>query len=176
MICPICKNEKLKKAVFFGDEVEYCQKCLGVWLEEDELRKAKDDFDKSLNWLDVDLWQDKKNFKLTASPKICPKCEVPMYSVSYNGSVIDVDVCNLCFGVWLDRGEFKQITKYLKEKGTKEIIENYWKTLAKEGIELFTGPEDFKEEVSDFWSVLKLINYKLLANETIRNLIVSLPK
>ena len=54
MLCPICKIE-LEKAIFYGVEVDYCPRCLGVWFEEDELRLAKDEKDKNLNWLDVDL-------------------------------------------------------------------------------------------------------------------------
>ena len=42
-----------------GVEVDYCPVCLGTWFDEDELRQAKDSKDKNLNWLDIDLWEDK---------------------------------------------------------------------------------------------------------------------
>ncbi|GAI41869.1 unnamed protein product, partial [marine sediment metagenome] len=37
----------------------------------------------------------------------------------------------------------------LEEKGKTEILENYFKNLIQEGVEVFTGPETFRSEVSD---------------------------
>ena len=64
-----CPNDKeyLEKVLFHLVEVDYCPKCLGIWFDKDELRLAKDDKDKDLNWLDVDLWRDKSKFKVLAS-------------------------------------------------------------------------------------------------------------
>ena len=96
----------MKKTVFYGTEVDYCPRCLGLWFEKDELRQAKDDKTPALNWLDVDLWADKKKLRVSFSdkkcPSCCPSCSVPMYSVEYGDSGITVDICNVCKGVWLD--------------------------------------------------------------------------
>jgi len=177
MKCPSCKNRKTKKAVFYGTEADYCPKCLGLWFEEDELRRAKDEKDKELIWLDIDLWKDKSRFKITQSPIICPLCSVPMYSVKYGDSQIEVDLCNLCHSIWLDRGEFKKIINYLKERGKEEVLKNYLKNLFKEGAEIIVGPETFDEEVEDFLALIKLLNYKLMAQyPKISQLILGLPK
>lgn len=176
MNCPICKTE-LKKAVFYGVEVDYCPQCLGVWFEQDELAQAKDEKDKNLNWLDIDLWQEKTKFKISQIQKICPVCSIPLYSVKYGDSQIEVDLCNLCQGIWLDRGEFKRVIDYLKEKGKTEVLENYFKNLIAEGVEVFTGPESFRSEVSDFLTILKLLNYKFATQHpTITKIISGLPK
>ena len=176
MNCPICKKE-FKKAVFYGVGVDYCPQCLGLWFEEDELRQAKDEKDKNLNWLDIDLWQDKKKFKISKDKRICPRCSVPLYSVNYSDSNIEVDVCSVCQGIWLDRGEFKKIIEYLKKKGKTEILENYFKNLIREGAEVFTGPETFQEEIADFLTILKLLNYKFATEHpTISEMISNLPK
>jgi Zn-finger nucleic acid-binding protein len=37
MKCPQCKNKILKKAMIHGIEIDYCQKCHGIWLNKDEL-------------------------------------------------------------------------------------------------------------------------------------------
>jgi len=176
MTCPICKTE-LKKAVFYGVEVDYCPNCLGLWFERDELREAKDEKDNNLNWLDIDLWQEEAKFKISPQKKLCPSCQVPLYEVHYGDSQIKIDLCNLCQGIWLDRGEFKKIIDYLKDKGKKEVLKNYFKNLIEEGVEVFTGPETFRSELSDFLTILKLLNYKFATQYPIITKIISeLPK
>ncbi len=176
MTCPICKTE-LKKVVFYGVEVDYCPNCLGLWFERDELRQAKDEKDENLNWLDIDLWKEEAKFKISPGKKLCPHCQVPLYEVNYSDSKVKVDLCNLCEGIWLDRGEFKKIINYLKEKEKKEVLDSYFKNLVKEGIEIFTGPETFREEIGDFLTVLKLLNYKFLTQYPILSkIITTLPK
>jgi len=177
MNCPNCKNQNLKEAVFYSTGVDYCPQCLGVWFDEDELRQAKDEKDKDFNWLDIDLWQDEKKFQLGKGQKACPKDGVPLYEVRYGNSDIRVDVCDMCRGIWLDRGEFKKIVDYLRTKGQDEALNNYLANLASEAKEIFTGPEEFKEEVGDFLSLLKILNYKLAVQHPYLNqLIGSLPK
>ncbi|MCD6233086.1 zf-TFIIB domain-containing protein [bacterium] len=172
MVCPLCKTE-LKKAIFYGVEVDYCPKCLGLWFDKDELRQAKDKKDKDLNWLDIDLWKDETQFRISPLQKICPKCGVPLYEVRYGDADIRVDVCNLCEGIWLDRGEFKKIIDYLKAKGEEEILRNYFRNLLEEGFEVFAGPETFKEEVGDFLVILKLLSYKFAVQHPIISKIIS---
>ncbi len=176
MMCPRCKKE-LKKAIFYKTEVDYCSQCLGIWFEDDELRWAKDEKDHNLNWLDVDLWKNEEKFKISYGIRLCPACRLPLYEVFYGDSDVVVDVCNLCQGIWLDRGEFKRIIDYLKKKADYEILNRYTKNLIEEFWEIFTGPESLREEVLDFVAVLKLLNYKLMVKRpTITRLISTLPK
>ena len=176
MNCPECKTE-MEKAVFYGTEIDYCPQCLGIWFEKDELRQSKDEKDKDLNWLDIDLWKEEAKFKIAKDKKLCPLCGVPLYEVNYGDSDIKVDVCNVCEGIWLDRGEFKKIIDYLRERGKEEVLKNYFKNLIKEAMEIFTGPESFREELGDFLTVLKLLNYKFATQyPTISKIISSLPK
>ena len=172
MTCPSCKAE-LKKAVFYGVEVDYCPKCLGLWFEQDELSGAKDEKDKDLNWLDIPIWKEKAKFRISKGGKLCPSCLMPFYEVNYGDSGIKVDLCNVCRGIWLDRGEFKKVIDYLKEKGKKEVLENYFKNLIAEGVEVFTGPETFRSELSDFLTILKLLNYKFATQHPIITKIIS---
>ena len=73
MECPNDK-EKLEKILFHNVEVDYCPRCLGLWFDSDELRLAKDEKDKQLNWVDVDLWRDKLKFQVKQGGKHCPVC------------------------------------------------------------------------------------------------------
>ncbi len=176
MKCPICKK-KLFNTIFHNVGIDYCPQCLGLWFEQEELRWAKDEKDKDLNWLDIDLWKDEKNFKIAHGIRLCPKCRMPLYEVHYGDSKIIVDVCRLCHGVWLDRAEFKKIIAWLKEKADYEIMNNYAKNVFKELVEIFTGPETLKEEILDFLTILKLLNYKFSAQHTkITDIFLKLPK
>ena len=88
-----------------------------------------------------------------------------------------IDFCKMCSGIWLDRGEFKQIMVYLKKKADYEILHHYTKNLAKELWEVFTGPEKLRDELGDFFMLLKLLNYKFVVQHPhINNLIDELPK
>lgn len=159
MFCPLCK-EKLDNALFYGVEVDYCPFCLGMFFEQDELRLAKDERDSDLKWLDIDLWKEGDKFKVAQGKKLCPVCRFLLYEVNYGESDIRVDLCNICKGVWLDRGEFKKIIEYLKERAADELMRNWAKNLKEELWEVFTGPETFREELLDFLTLLKLLNYK----------------
>ncbi len=161
MICPSCKTD-LEKAIMANVEIDYCPRCLGIWFEENELNIAKDAKDIDLRWLDIDLWQDKKRFEISKKTRQCPVCRLPLYEVKYGGSNVAVDVCSLCKGVWLDRGEFKNIIDYLKKKGQYDLMNDFTEILAQESWEIFTGPEGFREELLDFLKVLKLMQYKFL--------------
>ncbi len=175
MSCPICKKE-LKKALFYNTEVDYCPDCLGLWFDQDELRQAKDEKDKDLNWLDIDLWGEKKKFKISRGQKLCPNCRLPLYEINYDKSKVIVDVCNICSGIWLDRGEFKHIIEYLKEKGSFEVLNSYAKNLFREFKEIFIGPETLREEILDFLTILKLLKYKFTAQHpNISQIISKLP-
>ena len=121
---------------------------------------------------DVDLWRDKKRFEISRSRRVCPSCRMPLYEVDYDDSKIKVDLCNLCKGIWLDRGEFKQIMIYLKSKADYEILYNYNKNLRKELWDVFAGPEKFREELADFLMLLKLFNYKFVVQHPFLNSLI----
>ena len=172
MNCPICKK-LLEKTIFLNTEIDYCPLCLGLWFEQDELRQAKDEKDRGLNWLDIDLWKDKKDFKISYGQKLCPSCRLPLYKINYGDSNIELDVCNICQGIWLDRGEFSKIIKYLKNKANFEVLNNYAKNLFQEFKEIFTGPETFREEILDFVTILKLLKYKFTIQQPLISKIIS---
>jgi Zn-finger nucleic acid-binding protein len=176
MNCPICKKE-LSQAIFYGVEADFCPTCLGLWFEEDELRLAKDEKDKNLKWLDIDLWEDIKKFKIFPGIRLCPSCRFPLYEIYYGDSKIIVDVCNLCHGVWLDRGEFKKIIEYLRKRADYEVLNKFAKNLLLEGAEILIGPETLREEILDFLAILKILNYKFLTQQPkISEVILNLPR
>lgn len=176
MNCPI-DNEYLEKILFHNVEAEYCPKCLGIWFDSDELRLAKDNADEKLNWLDVDLWRDRMKFKISKGIKRCPVCRVALNEVHYDDSKVKIDYCKMCHGVWLDRGEFKQIMNYLKRKSDYEILNHFSKNAMNQLWEVFAGPEGFRSELTDFLTLVKLFNYKFVTQHPyLEELIDDLPK
>jgi len=175
-VCPICKVP-LSSSILYNAEVDYCPKCYGLWFEDQELRLAKDERDKTLRWLDVDIWKDEKKFKVVYGIRVCPVCRVPLYEVYYGKSKVIVDVCRLCRGIWLDRAEFKKIIEWLQGEASYRIINKYAKNLFEEAVEVFIGPETLREEILDFLVILKLLNYKFATIYPIISGIISqLPK
>src|SRR3989344_3515170 len=167
----------MQKVLFHNVEADYCPECLGIWFDKDELRYAKDDKDKQLKWLDFDIWKHKAKFKLSKIDRHCPVDRTGLVQVGYDDSKVKIDFCKKCQGIWLDRGEFKQMMIYLVRKADYEILHNYTKNLAQELWEVFAGPEKFREELSDFFMLLKLLNYKFIIQHPFLNkLIESLQK
>ncbi|MBI4137992.1 MAG: zf-TFIIB domain-containing protein [Candidatus Wildermuthbacteria bacterium] len=175
-MCPH-HNAVLEKAVIMGIELDFCPKDYGFWLDEHELEQAKDARDRDLRWLDIDLWKDVSRFRLNKKAKLCPRDRLPMYEVEYGDSGINVDLCSLCHGVWLDRGEFKNIVVYLRERAEHRVLYHYARDLFEEAWEVFSGPEMLREEILDFVAVLKLFAYKFAAQYAkLSQIMVSLPR
>ena len=176
MICPNCKKETLEKISFHKVQIDRCTQCYGIWFDQNELRKAKDEKDQYLKWLDVDLWKEDRKFQVSSSGKICPLCKINLYEVEYGESNIKVDVCNSCKGVWLDKGEFKKIIAYLKNTVNTETLTKYFKHAFEEAKEIFTGPEELSSEIEDFLIVIKLLQYRFCSQyPIIKDIIVNLP-
>ncbi len=171
MECVNC-HTKLEKVLFHNVEVDYCPECLGIWFDENELRLAKDDKDKQLNWLDFDIWRDTSRFDFERTQHFCPVCRIMLMEVGYDDSKVKVDFCKKCQGIWLDRGEFKQIINYLRRKSDYEILHRYTRNLIKEMWEVFSGPEKFRNELEDFFMLLKLFNYKFIVQHPFLNYLI----
>jgi len=160
--CPN-KHGDLEKMMLHNVEVDYCPTCLGIWFEKDELTYAKDEKDDQLKWVDFDVWRHKEKFEAYNSNKRCPSCRIPFTELGYDDSRVKIDFCKNCNGIWLDRGEFKQILIYLKNKADYEILHHYTRNLAKQLWEVFAGPQKLREELADLLMILKLLNYKFMA-------------
>lgn len=161
--CPNHKGVFLEPAMVAGVEVDYCPRCYGMWFDRGELRLAKDRKDRDFRWLDVDLWKDPAALILSPSGKACPVHGLPLYETRYGTSGIRADVCGIGSGVWLDRGEFKAIIEYVRDRGEHEVLSRYLRNLTEEVWEIFSGPEMLKEEILDVLALAKLLQYKLVA-------------
>ena len=154
MKCPNCQHD-LKKQSLKGVWVDECDNCSGKWFDRDELRRAKDNVDDNLRWLDFDLFDHKENkYQQSTSQKICPKDSSKMAALTYMDSKIVIDKCDVCQGVFLDNQEFEKIIKYLEKMVVTESADHYGKDVIKEFGEILTGSESKMSEIKDFLSVM----------------------
>ncbi len=174
--CPNCEKN-LEEVNFYGAKIDYCNSCKGFWFDQKELEKAKDEKEESIKWLDIDLWENMEEFKVSEKERQCPACNLPLYELNYGDSEVKVDVCSVCEGVWLDKGEFVKVVDYLKKKAGDDIINNYGKNLLEETKEVFTGPEPLKEEVQDLFVFFGFFKYRFAGKHPfLTEMISKLPK
>ncbi len=175
-LCPACKGD-LKEISFSGVKTDRCDECEGYWFQKDEFRLVKDKEEEKINWMDIDLWENEDEFKISEDNRSCPDCGVALFEVGYGCSDIKVDFCGECEGVWLDRGEFLKIMEYLKDKAGDKIMKEYFKTLIEETGEIFIGPEPLDEELRDLLTILKLFKYRFAGKHPFISRVIShIPK
>lgn len=101
MLCPRCdRNSLIPQPARDPDaQIDRCRECGGLWFGKGSLTCALAVAAKDLKVLD--------GAKPTELP--CPTCDKPMYRFKYPQTLVVVDMCRHCEGVWLDRGELREI-------------------------------------------------------------------
>lgn len=174
MECPI-DGTALETHTVHSINIEECVQCRGLWFEEGELRKAKDESELDLNWLDFDLWSDQESFVADWSSRKCPHCGKNMATISYAATGVMVDYCAEGHGVWLDKGEFQAIIEALENEIASKNVLDYVTASLEEAKEIFVGDEGFVSEWKDFLTVTRLLQYRVLVeNPKVAELLVAL--
>jgi Zn-finger nucleic acid-binding protein len=105
MDCPVCKKPMLVLELH-QIEIDYCQQCSGIWLDDGELELLLDDTQekkKLLGSFTVDSNNPEK-------PRRCPKCAKKMNKVFVGESKkVLVDKCKKDHGIWFDDGELHDV-------------------------------------------------------------------
>jgi Zn-finger nucleic acid-binding protein len=172
-----CPNDgtSLETHTIHSINVEECLQCRGLWFEEGEFRKAKDESEADLNWLDFDLWSDRESFTTDWSSRKCPQCGKNLATISYGGTGVAVDYCAGGHGVWLDKGEFQTIIDALKAEVSSKTVSDYVTSSLDEATELLTGDEGFISEWKDLLTVVRLLQYRVLVeNPKVAELLTAL--
>lgn len=165
MNCPNC-NIDLETKPAGPVEVDACPQCQGVWYEGEELRLAKDASDTDLKWLDFEIWKDWDSLELNLTKILCPQCSQKLVSVKYAETPVEIDCCPTCKAIWLEEGEFAAIVDALKLEMVSKPFSQYVKASVQEAVEIVTGPESLTSEWKDFRTVLRLAQYRLLAENS----------
>ena len=107
--CPVCVDSVLTKHNENGTDVDYCEKCGGIWLDKGELNKITHPTDGDIEFCSHETTQ--KNF---ITEHLCPLCTngtklVETYFIEY--SDIRIEYCKCCGGIWLENGELDVINR-----------------------------------------------------------------
>ncbi len=101
MLCPKCdRNALIPQPTRDPDaQVDRCRECGGLWFGKGSLTGALAVAAKDLKVLDG------------ASPTDlpCPTCSKPLCRFKYPQTMVAVDMCRGCSGIWLDKGELREI-------------------------------------------------------------------
>ncbi len=113
--CIKCEIPMIPKMVE-NVEVDYCERCRGVWLDKDEIRELAAKSDEALGEL-RELVQE----GAPASParstveQPCPACGGKL-TLAVFGSIY-MEHCTICEGLFLDRGELDKAMFVVKARG-----------------------------------------------------------
>jgi len=115
MKCPKCKNTELieKKVKKKNTLLDHCPSCKGMWFDSGELAEVISA--RAVPSLTVPKYAPKQE------NMICPRCVEPLYVFCYPGTVILVDMCSSCNGVWLDDQELQEIHAARKARSDKIV-------------------------------------------------------
>jgi len=163
MNCPKCQIA-LETRDVEQVELNRCLTCKGHWFDDQELRKVKDKAATDLNWMDFELWKYPQRFRASLAEYFCPRCDKAMVAVEYDDTEIEVDFCTECQGIWLDRWEFEKIVAALTEELLTMTRSEYVEATIEEAKEILSGPESFISEWRDFFTVLRMLQYRLLVD------------
>lgn len=178
--CPSC-GSKLNDYELFKIRIEGCPACKGIFLDKDELRKLKDKVEHGswhdLRWMDDEI-EAINVLKVIASRRKCPKCsDAKLLTVSFGDSNIFIDWCTHCKGIWLDKDEFEDITKYLLAKLNTLSSKEMKKKLYEEIKEVWDGPETTVSEIFDAKAAISaLINITIFEHPTLFKILTQTPK
>ena len=129
MICPVC-NESMLILEYQQVELDYCPNCEGSWLDTGELEILLETPTKIIDLSDLP--------ESTRSQLSCPRCRKKMRLALLPETEIELDVCPRDGGIWLDKGELREIAE--SQQSSDDLIQ-----LRKLLNELFIEKNDQKE-------------------------------
>ena len=108
-VCPKC-DTGLFILNYKSVEVDYCERCRGVWLDAGELEQI------SGRWSD-----DFQNQAGSPTRHLCPRCDQQLLEVTGPGNVL-LDRCPRNHGLWFDADELEQLLAACDVPRLKEIF------------------------------------------------------
>jgi uncharacterized protein len=118
-VCPKC-HVNLIVLRFQEVEVDLCQKCQGIWLDDGELQSLT-------NQQTGDLQNPLLQFKnAEGSPtrnSLCPRCDSPMDEIHSREMKLTLERCASGHGLWFDSNELQQLLNHFaSEKDTHSTV------------------------------------------------------
>ena len=124
MDCPKC-NATMELVTFEGVTVDRCTACKGIWFDANEQKWLKEK--KGSEAIDIgDVTVGKKMDKITNY--LCPRCHCSMIRmVDVDQHHIDYEACTVCYGIFLDAGEFRDLKDYTMSEYLKGLFGHHKK-------------------------------------------------
>lgn len=118
MKCPVCKKTMI--ILEYEDiELDYCPRCKGTWLDAGELELLLFGELRSSATIDPST--------LVHGKRVCPRCKKRMRIGYFPGTRVEVDVCPVDRGIWLDQGELLEIAKSHAESATLREVSQFFR-------------------------------------------------
>ena len=107
LLCPCCQEQlhRIEMAEFHADE---CRLCDGIWLENGQPEALVCLSVMPQNMLQPIYFDDSRK-RVPEGSRLCPTCRVAL--ATWPIKQVQVDVCEVCRGMWLDRWELQAILK-----------------------------------------------------------------
>ncbi len=101
MYCPRCFNVELApRVVKDSDVILYCcPHCKGIWFHRGQMEAV---MPKAIK--DIHVPSD-----AALGSRPCPDCSEPMHVFYYPQTMVEIDMCSRCLGLWMDPGELREI-------------------------------------------------------------------
>lgn len=144
MLCP-SDSTTLKEVTVLSHYGQYivldqCQECGGVWFDTSEIHQVKQGEAEKIEKLDETTLQISTSFQ--REEFLCPKDKNKLicYKDSFFPKNIVMEICPVCHGFWLNKGEFVEYQKqrhelqekkedsaisYASEESVLKILENH---------------------------------------------------
>jgi hypothetical protein len=175
--CPNCKKELAPKMI--GDiEIDICENgCKGIWFDEGELKKVRQEPDGAEKVQDMDgqFIPKPKEEAMAEDKRYCPRCNIELYKYNWDmKSDIFLDSCEQCNGMWVDAGELKGMNEYLKNMASRPVPDDEQIKLKLSEIELETQQKMEKDRDEN---IAKIVDWDLwLFDDMIRFMLKKLTR
>lgn len=137
MNCPVDQSPLVKKRYEESIEVDSCPTCEGIWLDKGELSQIQgiqiNDYKSELERIPDYVGKSILIVKSKNTPAIkCPVCNSELERREYGyGSQVMIESCVNGHGVWLDKGELKDLEVFYERSRmeTSQIRKGFFKGL-----------------------------------------------
>ncbi|PID73157.1 MAG: hypothetical protein CSB33_05245 [Desulfobacterales bacterium] len=118
-ICPKCQTP-LKAVSHKSVDVDHCRLCRGTFLDPGEDRDVLGVFASPELWKDAGITEE-----LGPGNHLCPDHRETMtaYRVAFGDAEVEVDLCPVCLGMWLDQGEGMKLRRIVMHAGQDKKTE-----------------------------------------------------
>ena len=101
--------------------LDKCAKCGGIWCDKWELFPVEPDEAERIDPLNESLLKDQT--KLTHKPLFCPRCTAALhvFAEPILPKEIQLQRCNRCDGIWLNRGQFHRYKEFQKQTRANKL-------------------------------------------------------